>query len=93
MSEPGWRDLPDRYRQFLVEHPTVVPFAKHRAGGTGTRKFSAADRLLIVILKQRWKTPNPLPSGLFGVCGQLIDSARREAARDLDALGIATEPT
>jgi hypothetical protein len=91
MSEPAWADLTRRYLEFLADNPTIVPFAKHRAGNTGIRKLSAADRLLVVILKQRWKAPNPLLKNLFGVSDPLIGGARREVERDLDTLGITIE--
>ena len=92
MNEHEWTDLNSRYRAFLAAHPTVVPFAKHRAGNTGIRKLSAADRLLVVILKQRWKAPNLLLKSLFGVSEPLISGAVREAGPDLEALGITIEP-
>jgi hypothetical protein len=88
LDEDAWTAWVNRYHSYLAEHPTVIPFGTPRRGNTGIRLLSAADRLLIAILKRRWKTPNTLLRSLFGVSEGAIGGALREAGRDLDDLDI-----
>lgn len=94
LDEESWTALVDRYHAYLAEHPTVLPFTTGRVGNKGIRLLSAADRLLVAILKRRWRTPNTLLRSLFSVSDAAIGGALREAGRDLDALDtpITREP-
>jgi hypothetical protein len=64
----------------------MIP-GKKTGPGTGSRYLSASDRLLVGVLKARWKIPNPPLAALLGATQARITDAVREANRILDALG------
>ncbi|SIO86341.1 Mobile element protein [Nocardiopsis sp. JB363] len=91
-TDQEWEVLVERYRRHLAEHPTTIPFATKPAGNTGARLLSTQDRLLVAVLKRRWKLAPPLLAELFGVSQGTVRGAVREAGSDLDVLGVAVEP-
>jgi DDE family transposase len=86
MELPDWHDLQERYRRYLAEHPPIMLPGKKTGPGLGSRYLSVSDRLLVAVLKKRWRVPHPPLAGLFGTSQALIGDAVREATRILQAL-------
>ncbi|MQS16083.1 ISAzo13 family transposase [Streptomyces kaniharaensis] len=87
MEQPDWQDLQERYRRYLADYPPIMIPGKKTGPGTGSRYLSAADRLLVGVLKARWKIHNPPLAALLGTSQARITEAVHEANRILDALG------
>ena len=90
MESAAWNELQQRYRHYLAEHPPIMIPGKKARPGTGSRYLSASDRLLVGVLKARWKIHNPPLAALLGTSQARITEAVREANRILDALGHPT---
>ena len=60
---------------------------KKTGAGIGSRYLSASDRLLVGVLKARWKAHNPALATLLGTSQSLITDTVRETNRILEALG------
>ncbi|MFE3639340.1 ISAzo13 family transposase [Streptomyces sp. NPDC059168] len=87
MESAAWSDLQQRYRRYLADFPPIMIPGKKTGPGTGSRYLSASDRLLVGVLKARWKIHNPPLAALLGTSQALITDAVREANRILDVLG------
>ncbi|MQS16229.1 hypothetical protein F7Q99_29380 [Streptomyces kaniharaensis] len=86
MDQPDWQDLLEHYRHYLAENPPIMIPGKKTGPGTGSRYLSASDRLLVAVLKKRWRMPQPPLAALLGTSQALIGDAVREATRVLQAL-------
>ncbi len=86
MESTAWSELQQRYRRYLADYPPIMIPGKKTGPGTGSRYLSVSDRLLVGVLKARWKIHNPPLAALLGTSQALITDAVREANRILDAL-------
>jgi hypothetical protein len=87
MEGPAWSELQQRYSRYLADYPPIMIPGKKTGPGIGSRYLSASDRLLVGVLKARWKVHDPVLAALLGTSQMLITDAVREAKRILDALG------
>ena len=87
MECPAWNELQQQYRDYLADYPPIMIPGKKTGPGIGSRYLSASERLLVGVLKARWKVHNPPLAALLGTSQTLITEAVREANRILDALG------
>ena len=87
LEAPAWSELQQRYTRYVTDHPPIMLPGKKTGAGIGSRYLSASDRLLVGVLKARWKAHNPALAALLGTSQSLITDAVRETNRILEALG------
>lgn len=94
LETPAFDDLVTRYRAYLAEHPPILLPGKRPDGGpgAGSRRLSAADHIVVLLLKKRWSMTHALLAETTGLTKTRIGATIRDAASVLTALG-ETVPT
>lgn len=89
LEPTAFDDLVLRYRAYLAEHPPVLLPGKRPDGGPGAggRRLSAADQLVIHLLKNRWSMTQAPLAEATGLTKNRIGATLRETTPVLAALG------
>lgn len=89
LEPAAFDDLVARYRTWCTGHPPVLLPGKRPDGGPGAggRRLSAADHLVVFLLKNRWSMTQAPLAEATGLSKNRIGATLREAAPVLAALG------
>lgn len=81
-------DLAARYRAWRAEHPPILFAGKRPDGGPGAggRRLSAADQLVVLLLKKRWSMTNAVLAEATGLSKSRIGATLWDATPALTAL-------
>ncbi|MBN0049132.1 hypothetical protein JS756_34670 [Streptomyces actuosus] len=89
LEPAAFDDLAARYRAWRAEHPPILLPGKRPDGGPGAggRRLSAADQLVVFLLKKRWSMTNAVLAEATGLSKSRIGATLWDAAPVLTALG------
>lgn len=89
LEPAAFDDLAARYRAWRAEHPPILLPGKRPDGGPGAggRRLSAADQLIVFLLKKRWSMTNTVLSEATGLSKSRIGATIWDATPVLTALG------
>jgi hypothetical protein len=89
LEPAAFDDLAARYRAWRAEHPPILLPGKRPDGGPGAggRRLSAADQLVVFLLKKRWSMTNTVLAEATGLSKSRIGATLWDATPALTALG------
>lgn len=89
LEPAAFDDLAARYRAWRAEHPPLLLPGKRPDGGPGAggRRLSAADQLVVFLLKKRWSMTNAVLAEATGLSKSRIGATLWDATPVLTALG------
>ncbi|WP_442538182.1 ISAzo13 family transposase, partial [Streptomyces pimonensis] len=89
LEPAAFDDLAACYRAWCAKHPPILLPGKRPDGGPGAdgRRLSAADQLVVFLLKKRWSMTNTVLAEATGLNKNRIGATLRDATPALTALG------
>ncbi|MFD7015266.1 ISAzo13 family transposase [Streptomyces sp. NPDC059928] len=89
LEPAAFDDLAARYRAWRAAHPPILLPGKRPDGGpgAGSRRLSAADQLVVFLLKKRWSMTNAALAEATGLSKSRIGATLWDATPVLTALG------
>ncbi len=93
LEHAAFTELPAAVVQYLLDHPPISPHhkrARHRTLRRGP--LSLSDRLLVTVIRHRWKTQIRVLTALLGSPAAAVGDALHEITPILEALDRRVRP-